>query len=367
MKLLMTADTVGGVWTYALELVRALEPRGVEIALATMGAPMNAAQRAEAGRLGNLRVHESTFRLEWMESPWDDVRRAGEWLLELADRERPDVVHLNGYAHGDLPWPAPVVMVGHSCVRSWWEAVKGTPVPREWDEYTHRVRCGLHAADLVVAPSRAMLDALERHYGLARGGCVILNGRELRHTGAAAKEHIVLAAGRLWDDAKNLQALDRVSAALPWPVYLAGSTDSPDGHRRAYGASRLLGFLDTGSLAGWMARASIYALPARYEPFGLTVLEAAQAGCALVLGDIPSLRELWDDAALYVRPDDDAALVHGIRRLCDDEPLRAAMAARARRRAADLTPQRMADRYCSAYRALAGRVRHDAREVLCAS
>ncbi len=32
-------------------------------------------------------------------------------------------------------------------------------------------------------------------------------------------------------------------------------------------------------------------LPARYEPFGLSVLEAALSGCALVLGDIPSLRE----------------------------------------------------------------------------
>ena len=49
---------------------------------------------------------------------------------------------------------------------------------------------------------------------------------------------------------------------------------------------------------------SIYALPARYEPFGLSVLEAALSGCALVLGDIPSLREIWDGAALFVDPDD---------------------------------------------------------------
>ena len=39
---------------------------------------------------------------------------------------------------------------------------------------------------------------------------------------------------------------------------------------------------------------------ARYEPFGLAVLEAAQAGMRLVLSDIPSFRELWDGAATFV-------------------------------------------------------------------
>lgn len=36
-RILMTADTVGGVWTYALELAQALDSRGIQIALATMG------------------------------------------------------------------------------------------------------------------------------------------------------------------------------------------------------------------------------------------------------------------------------------------------------------------------------------------
>src|SRR5436190_23853133 len=37
-RVLMTADTVGGVWTYALELARVLCEQEVEITLATMGA-----------------------------------------------------------------------------------------------------------------------------------------------------------------------------------------------------------------------------------------------------------------------------------------------------------------------------------------
>ncbi len=128
-KVLMTADTVGGVWTYAIELARGLADRGVEVALATMGEPLNVHQREKADRIPRLRVFESTFKLEWMEDPWRDLEKAGDWLLNLEERVRPDLIHLNGYVHGALPWSAPKVMVGHSCVLSWWQAVRGEAAP----------------------------------------------------------------------------------------------------------------------------------------------------------------------------------------------------------------------------------------------
>jgi glycogen(starch) synthase len=99
----------------------------------------------------------------------------------------------------------------------------------------------------------------------------------------------------------------------------------------------------------WFAHASIYALPARYEPFGLSVLEAAQAGCALVLGDIDSLRENWDGAAAFVPPDDRDALTRTLRRLIADEPARCMLGAEARERAKRFTPHAMADAYCRVY------------------
>src|SRR4051812_28547384 len=119
----MTADTVGGVWTYALELARALEADAVEVVLATMGAPLSTDQRQEATEIRNLDLVESSYRLPWMEYPWSDVEAAGDWLLQLADRVSPDVVHLNEPVYGALPWPIPSVAVGHSCVLSWWQAV----------------------------------------------------------------------------------------------------------------------------------------------------------------------------------------------------------------------------------------------------
>jgi glycosyltransferase involved in cell wall biosynthesis len=111
----------------------------------------------------------------------------------------------------------------------------------------------------------------------------------------------------------------------------------------------MLGRLGSDALAGWYARAAIYALPARYEPFGLSALEAAHSGCALVLGDIPSLREIWGDAAVFVPPEDCPALENAIRGLIDDPERRQSMADAARERASRYTPARMAEQYLAAY------------------
>ncbi|XHF30560.1 glycosyltransferase family 4 protein [Corallococcus exercitus] len=350
----MTADTVGGVWSYALELCRALCLRGVCVDLATLGAPLSDAQWREARALPGLTVHESTWRLEWMDAPWDDVRAAGEWLRELEARLSPDVVHLNGYCHGAWPFRAPVLVVAHSCVLSWWEAVKGEAAPACYRRYREEVARGLHAASLVVAPTRAMLEALERHYGALHPARVIPNARCATRFAPSHKERFVLAAGRLWDEAKNLAALEAAAPQLPFPIHVAGDALHPGGGAVAETRStRPLGHLPPAVLARWMSRASVYALPARYEPFGLSALEAALAGCALVLGDIPSLREVWGDAARFVPPDDPRELARTLRFLMDHPREREALAARGRERALTFTPDRMAEAYLGLYASLA--------------
>jgi glycogen synthase len=349
MKLLMTADAVGGVWSYSLELARALAPRGVEIVLATMGPPPTDAQREEAARHRNVRLVTSEFRLEWMPDAWSDVERAGEWLLTLEEVEQPTVVHLNGYAHAALPWRAPICVVAHSCSCSWWRAVRHEPAPPSWDRYRRAVRRGLDAANIVIAPTRAMLAALTAEYGHVCNARVIYNARPASHYPRLRKESLILSAGRMWDDAKNVSALESVAPRLAWPVYVAGDTTMPGLGAVAPSACCALGILEPPALARWMGRASIYALPARYEPFGLSILEAALAGCALVLGNISSLRELWRDSALFVDPDDHDALAHTLQRLIADDELRNAVARRCRTRAFAFDTGTMAAAYVNAY------------------
>jgi glycosyltransferase involved in cell wall biosynthesis len=357
-RILMTADAVGGVWTYVLDLSRALGARGVQITLAVLGPPPGESQLADVRCLDHVTLRAHPGRLEWMDDPWADVDADGAWLRALEQETSPDVVHLNGYAHGALPWSAPVVVVGHSCVLSWWRAVHGEGAPASWQRYADAVTRGIRAADAVVAPSQAMLASLQAFYGPLPPSRVIANGRgpgaDLQ---GRRKEPFILTAGRLWDAAKNVDAVCAVAARLPWPVAIAGDIHGPGNTVAECDSVQWLGRLDAAQMADCMGRASIYALPARYEPFGLSALEAAQAGCALVLGDIRSLREIWGEAALFVAPDNRAMLEATVRRLIDDEPLRDEMARRALARGAAFSAARMADGYCHVYSELMSEVR----------
>src|ERR1041385_2185217 len=350
MRILMTADTVGGVWTYALELTRALQPYDVEVLLAIMGPSLGPSQRDDANGLPNLSLFKSNYKLEWMPDCWSDVKRAGDWLLHLENRLQPDLVHLNGYAHANLPWQNPTLVAGHSCVYSWWQAVRGETPPAEWQHYKTEVQNGLHAADLVVAPSGAMLRALNTHYGPLDEARVIHNGRNPEQFAPRRKRPFVLSAGRLWDEAKNIDRVVEIADELPWPVRVAGEFQHPDqSARHSFVARqcRWLGSLPEAQLRRWYASASIYGLPALYEPFGYTPLEAALSGCALVLGSIESLREIWGDAAVFVDPCDSAALKHELIDLIDDPQRRGEMSRRAHERAQEYTSARMGENYRS--------------------
>lgn len=349
LHVLMTADTVGGVWTYALELCAALAPLDVRVTLATMGAPIRGDQARAAAALPNVALEPSAFALEWMPSPWRDVDAAGDWLRALAARTRPDVVHVNGYAHAALPFGAPVICVAHSCVLTWCRAVRGHDAGPEWDAYRRRVADGLRAATTVVAPTRAILRAILAAHGVEADGRVIPNGRTFA-VAPRTKQEFVLAAGRLWDEAKGLAELAACADRVPWPIRVAGPTTAPAGIAAVPAAGvELLGELAPDVLAGWMSRAAIYALPARYEPFGLSLLEAALAGCAIVTGELDTLREVWGDAVAYVPPGDPAALAFVLTQLARDPLRRGALAASARARAKKYTPAAMAAAYRAVY------------------
>ena len=361
--MLLVADAVGGVFTHAIELARALITSRVRVVLATEGAELSADRRRAVASLRGVEHEGRPYRLEWMPDPWDDVAAAGRWLLALEERVRPDVVHTCELAHGALPFRAPKLVAAHSCVISWFEAVRGAPAPAEWERYRAVVRAGLRGAGAVVTPTAWMARALVRHHAPIPAPAVVPNGRDAGRFWPGPKEELVLAAGRVWDEAKNVGALARVAPRLPWPVFVAGDATAPGGDPTAIAApasapptgraATFLGRLPEEELARWLSRAAIFAHPARYEPFGLTVLEAALSGCALVLGDLESLRETWDGAALFVPPWNDDALVDAVSALVRDEGGRRALADAARQRGRALTPRRMATGYRAIYTALA--------------
>jgi glycogen(starch) synthase len=359
----MTTDAVSGIWNYSLELARALRPRGMEVCLACMGPAPTPRQRQEAAAVGNIEFHEKPFSLEWMPEPWTDIARAGEWLLGLEDAFEANVVHLNHYSHATLPWSSPVLLTAHGDRISWWRAVHGCDAPPKLSRYRTEICAGLRSADLLVAPTRASLDALDDLRGQNPNRPefsprVIPHARSSALFPARSKRDFILAAGRAWDGAKNMAPLEAAASGLAWPVFMAGSTEDLQGNSVEFRHVDCLGPLASGDLANWMGLASIFVVPSRYEPCGLSAIEAALAGCALILSDIPSLRETWCDTAFFFPPDDPKALSATIRRLIKDTPLRNQFGSQARRRALERTPDQMGESYLECYRDLLTRTSH---------
>jgi len=352
----MTTDAVGGVWTYATGLALALCRRGHEVALVTLGPPPRRDQMERLRLAAGPTVEVTDLALEWMDPEGNDMARAAGRLRRLVDRFEPDIIHLNGFREATYGFAPPSLVVAHSCVGSWWRACRpNRPLDASWQPYLRHAASGLDAADAWAAPTAAYRGWLEAHYRPRRSGHAIWNGVAVAPA-ATDKQPFILAAGRLWDEAKNIAAVAAVASALDWPVRLAGPTKSPNGSSGKVARGLVvLGAVPHAEMIAQMRRASIFVAPALYEPFGLTVLEAALCGCALILSDIPTFRELWDGAALFVGPRDAGALAHALRRLCADAVLRAKLVRAAQARARRYSLDAMLDDYRCLYGTLHGR------------
>jgi glycosyltransferase involved in cell wall biosynthesis len=355
MKILLSTDTVGGVWDFTVTLARQLDAMGCEVLIAAIGEPRD--ERLARIPPG-VQVTSRAYRLEWMPGAADDVREAARWLRHLAQLWAADVVHLNQMAYAAFGFPAPVLTAVHSDVRSWWMAVRGLPAPPEWDTYARWVSDGLHASDAVVAPTRYQAGLARLHYGVDHVR-VIHNGVEIpAHEPSPRTDPLVLCVGRAWDEAKGVDVLDRAVARMgpgAPPVHLLGETVAPHGAAFLAQHLRLHGRVERAAVDAWMRRASIYVSPSRYEPFGLAPLEAAVHGCALVLSDIESFREVWDGCADFFPAGDAEALASVLARLVADPARVERLAAGARKRALRrYTARRMAEEYVALYRRLAG-------------
>ncbi|MBX6740483.1 MAG: glycosyltransferase family 4 protein [Acetobacteraceae bacterium] len=349
----MTADAVGGIWFYALDLARGLGAHGVETVLMVLGPTPAADQEAAAAAVPGLRLQTSSLPLDWLAEGPRAVHAAGCAVARMAVECDASLVHLNSPAlAAGVQFPVPVVGACHSCVATWWKTMRRGPMPAEFAWRSDLVSHGYAAAAALVAPSAAFAAATAETYRLPTRPLTVHNGRHATATAASGDAAVAFAftAGRLWDEGKNLMALDRAAARLSLPVLAAGPTEGPNGARVDLLHLKTLGQLSGAAVAAWLRRRPVFVSVARYEPFGLAVLEAAQAGCALVLSDIPSFRELWDGAAEFVPPEDEVAVADAIRRMLCERERRARFGVAARERARRYSVEAMAAGVFGIYR-----------------
>lgn len=360
MRILLTTETMGGVWTFTTELATELMQRGHAVALVSLGGQPSHEQQAwcAAQNLAygpSFQFTATNVPLEWTEKNEFVFTQGAGVLFHVARQFRPDLLHSNQFCFGALSLDIPKLVTAHSDVLSWAGACRprGLEQSRWLRQYRSLVTQGLQSCDAVASPTRWMALELTRHYNDLPPSYLIRHGRSLDAPESRLRSVQAVTVGRLSDEAKNIEMLRAVNA--PIPIYVAGDRRCGGSVTlRQMGRAILLGALPQSSLLALLARSSIYIATSVYEPFGIAPLEAALCGCAVLANDIPSLREVWGDDALYFDgPRSLSMLLHQLNR---EERRLAEARQRSFARANELTAQRMADGYEALYRALlAGR------------
>lgn len=350
---LMTTDAVGGVWQYATDLAAELARAGTRVTLAVMGPAPNDAQRRRLP--DGVTLIEPGLPLDWLCANAAEASAAAWQLARLARSCGADLVHCNAPALvGAAAFPVPVVAAAHGCISTWWKAAKpGSEIDPALRWHGVMMRRGLLAADAVVAPSASFAVQLQATYRLPRLPLVVHNGRPSAAADTGTQRlNAVLAAGRMWDPVKNAATLDAAAGLSLLPFLAAGALRGPHGEEARFTHVTALGELSGEALGDLLALQPIFISPATFEPFGLAVLEAAAAGCALLLSDIPTFRELWDGAALFVPPHDAEGFAAAVTRLHADPEARETLGEAARARALRFTPGANARGIIAVYRRL---------------
>ncbi len=249
------------------------------------------------------------------------------------------------YAHGapcercrgGAHWHAVAIgCVQHSRLKSLVGAVEA---------YTHDRRGAYASVRRWIAPSRFMGEKATDLGADATRVRVLVHGVEAVTPAAppaGLPERFALYAGRLSEE-KGVRLLPAVARAIaPVPLLVAGGGPlEPWLREHAPGAIRLLGHLDTATLAAVRSRAAVVLVPSLFpETFGYAVAEAQLEARVVVASRIGALPDLVQHEAtgLLASPGDEAALVQATQRALGDASASAWGVAARERAAAELSP-----------------------------
>src|SRR5690606_9559713 len=102
----------------------------------------------------------------WIAPDEAAVKGLPEKLCRLAREEGVDLLHLNLPSQAaDIDRDLPVLVVSHSCVVTWWHAMREGPLPKEWEWMKRQNAAGMARADAVVTPSGSHAQAIGQCYG----------------------------------------------------------------------------------------------------------------------------------------------------------------------------------------------------------
>ncbi|MSS73735.1 MAG: glycosyltransferase family 1 protein [Candidatus Latescibacteria bacterium] len=287
-----------------------------------------------SGRPSVVTFHDMTVLLLPDCSPWKKrlllrpliplIARRADAIIAVSESARQDVLRL-------LHVPAEKVHVIHEGV-----APVFRPVEDAQARARVQVRYGLRG------PYFMAVGSVEPRKNLVRLARAFQKVRDEAGEGL----QLLIVGGKGWRSEEIMREIRRVvGKAVVWAGY-APSEDLP----ALYGG----------------AEALVY--PSLYEGFGLPVIEAMACGAPVITSDNSSLKEVAGDAALLVDPEDVDAISGAMRRVREDENLRADLRRRGLARAAQFSWEEAARQtlkvYEQVHRERTGGGRGDGREDL---
>ena len=344
-KLLLTTDPYGGVATFVTALLPHLvkEYQVKIVAVGRCNIPLTLVQVAADHDVELIPVREA---LEWMPGEEESVAEAEDIVEGLAYKYQPDVVHINSYGFAKVAEQYPTVLTLHSDLYTWFDNVEGSLPKGHQQAYKSLVEDSIYYSSAVVAPTQRYLAEASQFYKNLDKAVVVYNGIDTSDANLAEKEDMVLAAGRLGDASKGLKYLIEAAEAGCFSLWLVGSLPT-DIHLPE--KVKACGQVTAERLYMLMSRAAVYALPALYEPFGYSYLEAASRGCALVGFSLSTLQEIWGDSMKYTQQRDARVLAHDITQLLEDKAALLGMQKLAKERSMLYPAHAMASSYMKIY------------------
>jgi glycosyltransferase involved in cell wall biosynthesis len=234
------------------------------------------------------------------------------------------------------------------------------PRPRWFRAMMSRVLAGLQSAGHVVCVSQAVRDAAVRYGLLPRERVTVISNGVHPSCRAAGNPEADLQAARLLGCGKDTPVLLHVGSVIARKridillrIFAEVRKEVPEAILARVGGSfnesqtRLLGelgvesgvrslpFLDREVLAAVYRRATLLLQPSDAEGFGLPVAEAMACGCPVIASDLPVLREVGGDAAVFCKVADVPEWTGTTLRILREQSS-ADASARARRRKASL-------------------------------
>lgn len=344
-KLLMATDVKSEVWNYSLTLSRELLKHiNAEILMISFGGMPTDSQKKELEDL-NIEFQFTDFSTDIEFNP--DISKIKTTFESSIKSFNPHVIHLN-HLYFDLIFNKPCVLACHKIFND--SINRYNHLDKDSLNFKQIMNKSLNNADIIVAPSRFFAENIIKTYNFTKGIKIIYNGVDYKPYSDMPESSTLVACGNLSDNNKSMNLLLSIAYKLPdnIKIKIIGNLQSD---RKLPKNVEFLKNLSNLELQEVYKNSSIYIALSNFEANGLSSIQAAYSGCAILANDIPVCKELWGDCAYVFERDNAISLMRCINNLVENKNLLEITARNCQAKALSVfNSKRMAYEYINLYK-----------------